>query len=94
MKLKTIIYTIIALVISCTIFFTSYAQKISPNTLYHVYLSGKTIGYIESKKDLEDYIDKKEEEIKVKYNVKNVYMPKELKIEKENTYLKKPTTVE
>lgn len=94
MKLKTIIYTIIALVISCTIFFTSYAKKISPNTLYHVYLSGKTIGYIESKKDLEDYIDKKEEEIKVKYNVKNVYMPKELKIEKENTYLKKPTTVE
>lgn len=94
MKLKTIIYTIIALVISCTIFFTSYAKKISPNTLYHVYLSGKTIGYIESKKDLEDYIDKKEDEIKVKYNVKNVYMPKELKIEKENTYLKKPTTVE
>ena len=94
MKGKTIVYTIFALIISCGIFFTTYVKTTEPKILYHVYLSGKTIGYIESKKELEDYINKKEDEIKLKYNVSNVYMPKDLEIEKENTYLRKPISVQ
>ena len=94
MKGKTILYTIIALILSAGIFFTTYTKISNPKDLYHVYLSGKTIGYIESKKELEDYINKKEEEIKAKYNVTNVYMPKDLEIQKESTYLRKPVTTQ
>lgn len=57
-----------------------------PKTLYHVYLSGKSIGLIESKETLERYIDKKQQEIKDKYGVSKVYIPDELNIEKETTF--------
>ena len=60
MKKSTSIYPILSILISAGIFFISYTKLSNPKTLYHVYLSGKTIGYIDSKKELEDYIDKKE----------------------------------
>lgn len=94
MKKKTILFTILALLISSGIFFTTYVKRAEPVTLYHVYLSGKTIGFIDSKKDLEDYIDIKEQEIKDKYNVNKVYMPNDLEIKKEETYNKKVSSVE
>ena len=94
MKKSTIFYTILALLISGSIFFTSYIKNAEPVTLYHVYLSGKTIGYIDSKEDLENYIDQKEQEIKDKYYVDKVYMPNELDIKKEETYNTKVSSVE
>ena len=36
----------------------------TPKTVYRVYLKGESLGLIESKKDLENYIDKKQTEIK------------------------------
>lgn len=66
----------------------------SPRQLYRVYLEGKSIGTIESKKELEDYIDKKQEEIKKKYKVNKVYIPNDLDIIKEITYDKKISTIE
>lgn len=57
-----------------------------PKELYQVYLNGEKIGIVASKKELETYIDKKQEEIKAKYNVKKVYPPKNLNIQKYISY--------
>ncbi len=61
---------------------------------YRVYLEGKSIGLISSKEDLEKYIDNKQEDIKNKYNVKNVYIPNGLEIKEETTYNQKISTTE
>lgn len=57
-----------------------------PHTVYRVYLKGKSLGLIKSKTSFENYIDKKQDEIKRKYNVKKVYVPTDLDIEKEITF--------
>ena len=57
-----------------------------PHTVYRVYLKGESLGLIKSKASLEKYIDKQQEEVKRKYNVKKVYVPADLDIEKEVTY--------
>ena len=57
MNKKTIIYIIIGILLSGTVFLTGYTKYKNPDELYRVYLSGKTIGYIKSKDELEKYID-------------------------------------
>lgn len=57
-----------------------------PHTVYRVYLKGKSLGLIKSKTSFENYIDKKQDEIKRKYNVSKVYVPTDLDIEKEITF--------
>ena len=74
MNKKTIIYIIIGILLSGTVFLTGYTKYKNPDELYRVYLSGKTIGYIKSKDELEKYIDLKESEIKKEYNVKNLVL--------------------
>lgn len=76
------------LVMILSIFVSTGFTKISlqPQTVYRVYLKGKSLGLIKSKEELEDYIDKQQEEIKQKYNVKKVYVPTDLDIIKEITY--------
>ena len=64
--------------------FTNVSTK--PQTVYRVYLQGKSLGVIESKESFEKYIDKKQEEIKKKYNVDKVYAPADLDIVKEVTF--------
>lgn len=77
---------LVILVLGITLpFITAYTLK-TPKELYRVYLKGESIGLIESKKELEDYIDKKQKEIKKKFDVDKVYLPEELDIEKEKTY--------
>ena len=93
MKNKTVFYVIISILISVTVFFTANKTNSVPQNVFHVYLSGKTVGYIDSKEELEKYINQKENEIKKKYDVSNVYMPKNLQIIKEQTYSSKTTTV-
>ena len=66
----------------------------NPRQLYKVYLAGKPLGIIESKQELEEYIDNKEEELKKKYKIDKVYAPNDLKIMKEITYDKDISTVE
>ncbi|MBQ2639649.1 MAG: peptidoglycan DD-metalloendopeptidase family protein [Bacilli bacterium] len=65
----------------------------TPRTLYHIYLKGKSIGLINSKKELEEYIDKKQKETKEKYGVDKVYAPDDLDIVKETTYNHKISSV-
>jgi len=84
----------LALVVSSVVFFIGYQRYSNPVELYRVYLSGKTIGYISSKDELDSYIDRQEKEIKEKYNVDRVYAPKNLNVIKENTFNKKTTKVE
>ena len=88
-KYSTII--IILCIIPLTMGFTTSKN---PKTLYHVYLKGKSLGLIKSKKELEEYIDKQQDQIKKKYNVDKVYAPDELDIVKEITYSKNPISVE
>lgn len=105
MNKKQILITIIAFLVSCLLVVignnpnTVYAKilgfnqnKNNPQQLYRVYLEGKSLGIIESKKDLEDYIDKKQEQLKKKYNVDKVYAPHGLDIVKEITYNEKILT--
>ena len=61
----------------------------TPQEVYRVYLGGQPLGLIKSKSALEKYIDNKQEEIKNKYNVKKVYAPDNLHIQKEITYNEK-----
>ena len=81
---KLLVFLVVLL---CTIFTTGFKTiSKNPQTVYRVYLEGKSLGIIESKKSFEDYIDKKQEEIKEKYKVDKVYTPAELDIVKEITF--------
>ncbi len=62
----------------------TYATQ--PSTFYKVYLDGRTIGVVNSKEELEKYIDKQNNIYKKKYDVKTVYAPNGLDVEKEVTY--------
>ncbi len=85
--MKRIKYLMLILLVP-TIFLTTGFTTISltPQTVYRVYLKGKSLGLIKSKESLEKYIDKKQNEIKKKYNVETVYLPEDLDIVKEITY--------
>ncbi len=66
----------------------------NPKQLYKVYLAGESIGVIESKQELENYIDTKQQQLKEKYNVSKVYAPNDLDIVKEITYNETISTIE
>lgn len=86
--LKKILLIIVALIISvifCLINDDSTSYYGAKNA-YRVYLNGKSIGLIESKEELESYINKEQQEIKKKYDVDTIYIPKGLEIKQELTY--------
>lgn len=85
----------IILLLSTAIFFLgfNYQNKSEPTTLYQVYLEEKVIGVIQSKKELEHYIDQEGNSIKKKYGVKKVYAPNGLEIKKITTYDQKVDSV-
>lgn len=107
MDKKHIVIVIMAFLISCLILIigsnpnTVYAKVLGfeqqgskPRQLYKVYLAGETIGVIESKEELENYIDERQKELKEKYHVDKVYAPNDLDVVKEITYNEKTSTVE
>lgn len=89
-KITLLLTLLLTLALSTVvIIFFDHDQKqvnATPKELYQVYLAGEKIGVIRSKAKLEAYIDKKQDEIKQKYNVKNVYPPKNLSIQKYISY--------
>ena len=95
-KAVTVVLSILALIISAAaVMFDSTAYAFyEARDIYRVYLNGESLGIIESKKEFEEYINDKQEEIKKKYNVDKVYSPNGLKIEKETTYNEKLSSVE
>lgn len=94
MSKKTVFSVILALLVSASVFFIGYNKVESPKTIYKVYLDGEAIGLIESKAELESYINQEQNEIKDKYGVDKVYLPNNLDIEKETTYSDNIDTVE
>ena len=89
LKIMTMIFLVLSLFIT-----TGFSIKIvAPKTVYRVYLKGKSLGIIKSKSQLEDYIDKKQQEIKEKYGVDKVYAPADLDIVKEITFNDDVTSV-
>ena len=84
LKRKIILVFLLFLSLFINSGFTNVSQK--PKTIYKVYLKGKVLGNIESKKSFEKYIDDKQEEIKKKYHVNKVYAPEDLDIIKQITF--------
>ncbi len=92
MNKKDIIYTIIALIACSGFLFVDFGKSREPVELYRVYLKGETLGYIDDKQELEDYINEKQYELKEKYKIDKVYLPNDLDIVKEVTYNEKVST--
>ena len=92
MSKKTLLITIVCLILSSVIFFFEYKKVTEPQHLYRVYLAGDTIGYIKDKNQLEKYIDNEQIELKEKYKVDKVYPPNDLDIVPEVTFNKKIST--
>ncbi len=90
MKSKNpILGIIISLMLSFIItFFTNNKVLFAkvPMESYQVYLKGKPIGLIKSETELYDYINKKQQSLKDKYNVSTVYIPNDIKVVKDITY--------
>lgn len=79
---------VLTILVSLCIFIFSFMRNYNreASTVYTVYLDGKTIGNLSSKKSFEEYINEKEEELKKKYNVDTVYTPDGVEIKKNFTY--------
>lgn len=92
MNKKDLLLAFFALLLSSLVFLVGYTRKAEPKELYRVYLKGETIGYIENKQLLEEYIDREQYELKEKYKVDKVFLPNDLDIVKEITYGKTAST--
>ena len=83
-------YVLVTILIGILVFalgFTHYSTK-NPQNVYQIYIDGEIIGTVESKKDFEEFINKKEESIKKKYGVKKVEVPNGVMIKEVTTYNK------
>ena len=79
-----IISILVAFVIVLIIGFKD--TKSNPSEVYKVYIDGKMIGAIRSKKALEEYINNEQKSLKKEYDVDKVYIPNGIDIEKAITY--------
>ncbi|MEG1351225.1 MAG: G5 domain-containing protein, partial [Bacilli bacterium] len=87
MNKKNTIITIIAILLATFTLFINFNNKTKdPQEVYRVYLEGKSIGLINSKIELENYIDSEQKQLKDVYKVDKVYQPKNLEVIKEVTY--------
>lgn len=92
---KSVIPYLLAITIAVGIMtFVNFADRyqISPKEVYKVYLDGKVIGNINDKKELEDYINDEQKDLKEKYDVNKVYIPSGVNIQKCTTYEKEILT--
>ena len=86
-KSKTIFLTILAFTITAIVVILSQTSNVyyGAQNVYRVYLNGESLGIIESKEEMDKYINDKQDQIKQQYNVKNVYAPQGLERKKEVT---------
>ncbi len=81
-------YILVIILLGILVFalgFTHYSTK-NPQNVYQIYIDGEIIGTVESKTDFEEFINKKEESIKKKYDVKKVEVPNGVMIKEVTTY--------
>ena len=87
MKDKIITSILCGIVLVIYIIVNSYSMIDSEvSKVYNVYLDGKVIGAINDKEALYNLIDEKQQVIKDKYNVTNVYPPSSLQVIESYTY--------
>lgn len=87
MNLKTIITIFLALTISLVlIIIIPKEESNTPQVAYRVYLAGNSIGLIEDKDSLNEYIDNEQQNLKDRYKADKVYAPEDLEIVKDITY--------
>ena len=86
--MKNYLSIILAVIISlCCLYFEGSNENINnPIEAYRVYVEGVDIGLIESRDELEEYINNKQEALRTKYNVSKVYIPNDIDIVKDITY--------
>ena len=92
-KWQSILILIISIIL-IGYFGIHYTSGIKAIILYKVYLNEEVIGIIESKEELENYIDKQNEKYKTEYGVDKVYSPNGLEIKKVSTYSKNIDSIE
>ena len=87
-KFKSYVPVIISILLSIVIVLMMGLKDVreNPDSVYKVYIDGKFIGAIKSKRALEEYINKEQQTLKDEYNVKKVYIPNGIDIEKAITY--------
>ena len=86
-RLSYILVIILLAILVFALGFTHYSTK-NPQNVYQIYIDGEIIGTVESKTDFEEFINKKEESIKKKYDVKKVEVPNGVMIKEVTTYNK------
>lgn len=86
-RITSIILTIL-LSVFCIIPIFEFKSHVNekPMDLYRVYLDGKRIGVIKSKERLQKYINEEQKELREKYDVDTVYVPKGLYISEYKSY--------
>lgn len=93
-KIIMIILLTISIII-ITFFSMSYNKKnVEPQTYYKIYLNGQILGIINSKEELENYINIEQEHIKKIYNVDDVHIPNGIEVKKEIGYKTNYNSVE
>ena len=93
--IKTGLLYVSALALAVAImYFVDFTDKYELNakSVYKVYLDGEEIGNIKDKKELEDYINEEQKDLKEKYNVDKVYIPTGVDIQPYTTYEKEILT--
>ena len=85
-----LVYLAAVLVSVLIVMFVNLAHRyqLEPKEVYKVYLDGKVVGNVKDKKELEDYINDEQKELKEKYDVNKVYIPEGVDIQKCTTYQK------
>lgn len=93
--MKKILLTIFILfIIIFTIYLSfDYKKDNNPQSYYQVYLDGKVLGVINSKENLEKYIDLKNAKYKKKYKTDKIYAPNGLEIKNIATYNNKTDSI-
>ena len=83
-------YIIVIILVGALAFYLGFTPGRSnvPVDYYQVYIDGDMIGMVQDDKELEEFINQKEEAIKRKYGVSKVYMPSGVVVKKVTTYSK------
>lgn len=84
---KNLVLAFIIILIAILMVINNPKNKLlNPKEVYEVSLGSVRIGYLKSQKELIKYFDKKELAVKEKYQIDNVYLPKNLSVEKVITF--------
>lgn len=86
--MKKILIGLFVILITVGIYFLEFGYRVNaePVQYFKVYLDGEILGVVHSKQELEDYIDKQNDEYRREFGVNKVYSPNGLDIEKILSY--------